>query len=71
MKDFITQLSEDQKAAWIANKPKLGDAAAVGLAAFAVSTLCFQFYNIGWMQLGPVVWLGLIFGGLAQMIAGY
>ena len=29
-----------------------------------------QFHNVGWIGIGPVIWLGLIFGGLAQMIAG-
>ncbi len=32
--------------------------------------MVLQFHNVGWMGLGPVIWLGLIFGGLAQMIAG-
>ncbi len=49
---------------------KLGNPAVVGLAAFGLTTLMLQFHNVGWMDLGPVVWLGLIFGGLAQMIAG-
>ncbi len=47
-----------------------GNPAVVGLAGFGLTTLVLQFHNIGWMGLGPVVWLGLIFGGLAQMIAG-
>lgn len=49
---------------------KLGNPAVVGLAGFGLTTLVLQFHNVGWMELGPVVWLGLIFGGLAQMIAG-
>lgn len=49
---------------------KLGNPAVVGLAAFGLTTLTLQFHNVGWMGLGPVIWLGLIFGGLAQMIAG-
>jgi uncharacterized protein len=51
--------------------PKQGNPAVVGLAAFGLTTLVLQFHNVGWMEeLGPVVWLGLIFGGAAQMIAG-
>ena len=50
--------------------PKLGNPAAVGLAGFALSTLLLQFHNVGWVSLGPVVWLGLVFGGGAQLIAG-
>jgi succinate-acetate transporter protein len=49
---------------------KLGNPAVVGLAGFGLTTMVLQFHNVGWMGLGPVVWLGLIFGGLAQMIAG-
>jgi hypothetical protein len=50
---------------------KLGNPAVVGLGGFGLTTLVLQFHNVGWMpSLGPVVWLGLIFGGLAQMIAG-
>jgi succinate-acetate transporter protein len=52
------------------NAPKLGNPAVVGLAGFGLTTLMLQFHNVGWAGLGPVVWLGLIFGGLAQMIAG-
>jgi uncharacterized protein len=49
---------------------KTGNPAVVGLAAFGLTTLVLQFHNVGWVGLGPVVWLGLIFGGLAQFIAG-
>lgn len=49
---------------------KVGNPAVVGLAAFGLTTLMLQFHNVGWAGLGPVVWLGLIFGGLAQFIAG-
>lgn len=50
--------------------PKLGNPAVVGLAGFGMTTMMLQFHNIGWAGVGPVVWLGLIFGGLAQLIAG-
>ena len=50
---------------------KLGNPAVVGLAGFGLTTLVLQFHNVGWMpSIGPVVWLGLIFGGMAQLIAG-
>jgi uncharacterized protein len=49
---------------------KVGNPAVVGLAAFGLTTLMLQFHNVGWAGLGPVIWLGLIFGGLAQFIAG-
>ncbi|PWC54835.1 hypothetical protein TSO221_06840 [Azospirillum sp. TSO22-1] len=50
--------------------PKHGNPAVVGLAGFGLSTLLLQFHNVGWVGIGPVVWLGLVFGGAAQMIAG-
>ena len=49
---------------------KLGNPAVVGLAAFGLTTMMLQFHNVGWAGVGPVIWLGLIFGGLAQFIAG-
>lgn len=52
------------------HSPKLANPAVVGLAGFGLTTLVLQFHNVGWAGNGPVVWLGLIFGGLAQLIAG-
>jgi uncharacterized protein len=50
---------------------KRGNPAVVGLAGFGMTTLVLQFHNVGWMgSIGPVVWLGLMFGGTAQLIAG-
>ncbi len=51
--------------------PKLANPAVVGLAGFGLTTLLLQFHNVGWMGMGPVIWVGLIFGGLVQMIAGF
>ena len=50
---------------------KLGNPAVVGLAGFGLTTLLLQFHNLGLCGLGPVVSMGFIFGGLAQMIAGF
>jgi succinate-acetate transporter protein len=50
---------------------KLGNPAVVGLAGFGLTTLLLQFHNLGFLGLGPVVAMGFIFGGLAQMIAGF
>ncbi len=49
---------------------RLGNPAVVGLAGFGLTTLLLQFHNLGWCSLGPVLSMGLIFGGLAQLIAG-
>lgn len=50
--------------------PRLGNPAVVGLAGFGLTTLVLQLHNLELVGLGPVLWLGLIFGGLAQFIAG-
>ncbi|ADV46320.1 acetate uptake transporter [Nitratifractor salsuginis] len=50
---------------------KLGNPAAVGLAGFAMTTFLLQCHNLGWIGVGPVLWLGLFYGGLAQFIAGF
>ena len=62
----------------VSHKPPMGDTtstkqgnpAVVGLAGFGLTTLLLQFHNLGWIGLGPVIWMGLIFGGTAQLIAG-
>lgn len=48
-----------------------GNPAVVGLAGFGLTTMILQFHNLGWCGLGPIVALGIVFGGLAQMIAGF
>lgn len=53
-----------------ASAPKLCNPAVVGLAGFGLTTLVLQLHNLGLVGLGPVVWLGLVFGGGAQLVAG-
>lgn len=56
----------------MADKPSTpGNPAVVGLAGFGLTTLILQFHNLGLCGLGPVIACGLIFGGLAQIIAGF
>ncbi len=50
---------------------KLGNPAVVGLAGFGLTTFVLQIHNLGLCGLGPVLALALIYGGLAQMIAGF
>ncbi len=50
---------------------KTGNPAVVGLAGFGLTTLLLQIHNLGFLGLGPVLAMGIIFGGLAQMIAGF
>ena len=53
------------------NKVQLGNPAVVGLAGFGLTTLLLQFHNLGLCGLGPVVAMGIAFGGGAQLIAGF
>ncbi len=55
----------------MSQQAKTGNPAVVGLAGFGLTTLILQFHNLGLCGVGPIVALGLIFGGLAQLIAGY
>jgi len=50
---------------------KLGNPAVVGLAGFGMTTFILQCHNLGWCGIAPVIWLGLCFGGSAQLIAGF
>ena len=51
--------------------PALGNPAVVGLGGFGMTTLMLQFHNLGLIHVTPVIWLGFIFGGGAQLIAGF
>lgn len=49
---------------------KLGNPAVVGLAGFGLTTLMLQLFNLHVIGLAPVIWLGVVFGGGCQLIAG-
>lgn len=49
---------------------KMGNPAVVGLAGFGLTTITLQLHNLGLCGVAPVIWLGLCFGGTAQLIAG-
>lgn len=66
----VEALNQAKVAEQVQQEQKLGNPAVVGLAAFGLTTMVLQFVNVGWAGVGPVIWLGLVFGGLAQMIAG-
>ena len=51
--------------------PIYANPAAVGLGAFASTTLLLQFHNLGLIGDGVVMWMAFFFGGLAQFIAGF
>ena len=48
-----------------------GNPAVVGLAGFGITTLMLQFHNLGWCGSGVVFCTALMFGGVAQLIAGF
>ncbi|MBN1532779.1 MAG: acetate uptake transporter [Spirochaetes bacterium] len=50
---------------------KKGNPAVVGLAGFGLTTLILQFHNVGWCGIGPVLAMAFVFGGIAQLIAGF
>jgi succinate-acetate transporter protein len=50
---------------------KLGNPAVVGLAGFGITTLLLQIHNLGFCGVGPVFCAAIMFGGVAQMIAGF
>ncbi len=54
----------------MAEEVKFGNPAVVGLGGFGMTTLILQFHNLGLVGLGPVIWIGLLFGGGAQLVAG-
>lgn len=52
-------------------KPKYGNPAVVGLAGFASTTLVLQLHNLELCGIAPVIALGMVYGGGAQLIAGF
>lgn len=50
---------------------KVANPAVVGLAGFGMTTFLLQLHNLGLLSWGPVLGMGIIFGGLAQFIAGF
>ena len=52
--------------------PRFADPAALGLAAFGLTTFVLSFANAGWIPGGGVSVLGLalFYGGIGQVIAG-
>jgi succinate-acetate transporter protein len=49
---------------------KLSNPAVVGLAGFGLTTFMLQLHNLGVISVAPVIWLGIVFGGGCQLIAG-
>ncbi|CAM1344161.1 acetate uptake transporter [Tenacibaculum amylolyticum] len=53
------------------NTQLYSDPAVAGLAGFGLSSLLLQFFNLGWIDEGPAIYIGAIFGGFVQLIAGF
>jgi uncharacterized protein len=65
---FVMEMHKERRLATEASMP---NPAVLGLAGFGGSLLIWQFYNLGWMGIVPVISMGFFFGGLTQMIAGF
>ncbi len=50
---------------------KLANPAALGLGGFALTTFVLNVHNAGLVELGAALPLGLFYGGLAQLVAGF
>jgi succinate-acetate transporter protein len=48
-----------------------GNPGVVGLAGFGLTTMLLQFHNVGWCTVGPILALAFVYGGTAQLIAGF
>jgi uncharacterized protein len=68
--DDMKLFSEIQRAV-AGSERTLANPAAVGLGAFGATTLLLQLHNLGLVGVGAVMWLAFIFGGLAQLVAGF
>lgn len=50
---------------------KICNPAVIGLGGFAMTTFILQCHNLGWVGIAPVLWIGLVYGGTTQLIAGF
>lgn len=67
----IKPISVGESATVLVSPAKLGNPAVVGLSGFGMTTLMLALHNLGFAGIGPVIWLGFAFGGLAQLVAGF
>lgn len=49
----------------------LGNPAVVGLAGFGLTMMIHQLHVLELCNIGPVIACGMVFGGLAQLLAGF
>ncbi len=55
----------------MSEQTKMCNPAAIGLGGFAMTTCILQCHNLGWVGIVPVLWIGIFYGGMAQLIAGF
>jgi len=55
----------------MANDIKLANPAPLGLGGFALTTFVLNVHNAGLIDIGAALPLGLFYGGLAQLVAGF
>jgi succinate-acetate transporter protein len=55
----------------MADDIKLANPAALGLGGFALTTFVLNVHNAGIIDIGAALPLGLFYGGLAQLVAGF
>ncbi len=51
-------------------EPQWANPGALGLAAFGLNTILLQLHNIGWIDSAMPLVYGIVWGGIAQIIAG-
>jgi succinate-acetate transporter protein len=52
------------------SEPQWANPGALGLAGFGLNTILLQIHNLGWITSTMPLAYGLVWGGLAQIIAG-
>ena len=52
------------------DEPQWANPGALGLAAFGFNTILLQLHNIGWIDSTMSLVYGIVWGGVAQIIAG-
>lgn len=61
----------EEKEKLYAPSPKFANPAALGLGGFALTTFVLNVHNAGLADIGVALPLGLFYGGLAQLVAGF
>ncbi len=63
-------MAEDREKFYV-TPAKFANPAPLGLAGFALTTFVLNVHNAGMIDIGAALPLGLFYGGLAQLVAGF